>query len=61
MLLDHLVFVAKREGIPELYKNVTIRNTVLGRLPPLGHCSDKRLKHNPNNPVRKAYLLHLVL
>lgn len=33
-------------GIPKPRGKVTIGNMVLGRLPPLEHCTDNRLKHN---------------
>ena len=42
-------------GIPEFRGNVTMRKTVLKRLPPPGHRADSKLKRNPNILVKKAY------
>lgn len=40
---------------------VTMRDTVFGRLLPLGHCTDSRLRHNPRLSVRETSLLVLEL
>lgn len=37
------------------HRGVTIRETVFGRLPPPGHCTDTRLRHTPILFVKKAY------
>lgn len=38
------------------HKGVTIRETVFGRLPPPGHCTDTRLRHNPHSFCEKGLL-----
>lgn len=38
------------------YRMVAIRETILGKLPSLRHCTD-RLKHIPRLSIRDAYLL----
>ena len=47
MPLDHLALWARGACDPEFHGTVTIRETVLGRLPLLGHCTDSRLRHTP--------------
>lgn len=50
-----------RASIPGLYGSITIRKTILGRLPPLRHGIDSRLKYTPSIPVKKNNLLVLEL
>ena len=45
MPLDFLVLEAKRNCIPGYHGTVSIKETVLGSLPPPRHCTDSRLKH----------------
>lgn len=58
--LDFLVLRA-RASVPGLHGTITIRKTVLAKLPPLRHCIDSRLKHTPSIPVKKNNLLVLEL
>ena len=51
----------QRAGLLGLHRTVTMGKTVLGRLPPLGHCTDRGLKHTPNLLVKKAHLSVLEL
>ena len=61
-----LVFVAAAQGIsldclvardvPGSPRTVTIRDTVLGRLPLPGHCTDSGLKHSPSLSVKESCL-----
>ena len=54
--LDHLALEAG--GLEFLgAMGLTIRETVLGRLPLLGHCADRRLKHTPCLSEKEAYRL----
>ena len=59
--LNLLALVGRRACILGSCGTVTIRETVLGRLPPSGHYTDRRLEHTPGLPVRNAYLLVLEL
>ena len=44
-------------GVPGSHRTVTIKETVLGRLPPSGHCTDSRLEHNLSLSVKEAICL----
>lgn len=55
--LDHLALEARGACIPGSHGNVTIRDSILGRLPPSGHCTGSRLKHTPSLAEKAAYLL----
>lgn len=44
-LLDHLRLVAREACVLGSHGTVTIIETALGKLPPLRHCTDSRLKH----------------
>ena len=59
--LNLLALVASGACIPESHGTVTMRETVLGRLPPTRHCTDSRLKHTSSFSVREASLLVLEL
>lgn len=61
ILLDLLVLVARGTCIPESHGIVTIRETVLGRLPPPGHYTGSKLKLTSSLFVKEAYLLILGL
>lgn len=61
MPLDCLTLVAKKTGIPELHRTITIGKTIVGSPPPPGNCADSKLKHNSSLPIQKAYLLSLEL
>jgi len=41
--LDHLALVAREACVSEPHRTVTIRKTILGRLPQLGHCTGSGL------------------
>lgn len=43
--------------VPESYGAVPIREAVLGRLRPPGHCTHSRLKHNSRFRMKKAFCL----
>lgn len=47
--------------IPESHSTVTIRETILVRLSPPGHCTDSRLEYTTNLSLKEAYLLILEL
>lgn len=55
--LDHLALEARGSCIPGSHGTRTIRDSVLGRLLPSGHCTDSRLKHTPSLAEKEAYLL----
>lgn len=57
MPLDCLTVVAKGECISVTHMSETIRERVLGRIPPPGHCINSRLKHIPSIPMKRAYIL----
>lgn len=59
MSLDHLALMAGGVCIPGSHEAVTIKKTVLGIIPPLGHCTDRILKHTPSLCVKEAYLVVL--
>lgn len=48
--MDCLVLVTKAACIGGSPGTVTIRDTVLGRLSPLEHCTDRRPKYTPPFP-----------
>ena len=43
--LDYLALEARGPCFPESHGTVIIEETVFGRLPSPGHCTDSRLKH----------------
>lgn len=45
--------------VPGSHRTVTIGDTVLGRLPPEGHCPYSRLKHMPSLSVKETSMLIL--
>lgn len=51
--------VAGRAWIPGSHRSITIRETVLGRLPKQGHCTDSGGEHSPSESVKKACVLVL--
>ena len=64
------VFVAATQGKPSDHlaleagglvflgpMGLTIGETVLGRLPLPGHCTDSKLKHTPRLSEKEAYML----
>lgn len=55
--LEYVVLEARGTCVPGSHGTVTIRGTILGRLPPPGHCTDSKLKHDPSLPLKDAYLL----
>lgn len=59
--LDLLALVARGACVPWSHRNITIEETVLGRLPSPGLCTDSRLKHTPGLSMKEAYLLILEL
>lgn len=59
MPFDHLALVARRTCIPRSHRIVTIRETVIGRIPSSGHRTESRLKYTPSLSVKEAYLLVL--
>lgn len=42
---------------PGPHETATIRETALGRLPPPGHCTDRRLKHISSVSEKEAYVV----
>ena len=54
MPLKHLALVGKGARIAGSHRTVTIREIVLGRLPPPGHCTDSRRKHAPTLSIKKT-------
>lgn len=54
ILLDCLALMARGTCISESPGTVTIKETVFGRLPSPGHCTDSRPKHIPSLSMREA-------
>lgn len=46
--LDHLALKAKGACVPGSHRTITIRDSVLGKLPSSESCTDGRLKHTPS-------------
>lgn len=59
MHLSRLAQVSRGTCIPGTHGTITIEETIFGRLPPPGHCTDSQLNHTLSLPVKKAYLLVL--
>lgn len=55
--LDHLDLKARGACDLGTHEIVTIRGTILGRLPLPGHCTDSRLKHVPSVSEKEAYVI----
>ena len=53
--LDHLALVATGAHISGFHRTVTIEERNLGRLPPTGHCTDRRLKHTLGLSVKEVF------
>lgn len=52
-----LSWIARFKRLGGFTRTVTIRDTVLGRLAPPGHCTNSRLTHTSSLPVKKAFHL----
>lgn len=59
MPFDQEALVTRRTCTPRSHRTVAIRETVIGRIPSSGHCTQSRLKSTPNISVKGAYLLVL--
>ena len=59
IFLDHLALENKEAYVLRFHEILTIRQTVLGRVLPPGHCS--RLKYISSCSMKEAYLLVLEL
>lgn len=59
--LEYLALEARRICVPEIHWIITIREIVLLKLSPTGHCTDSRLKHTRSLSVIEAYSLILEL
>lgn len=55
--LNFLALEAREACIPGSHGTGTIRETVPGRLPLPGCCTDSKLKHTPSISEKEAYLL----
>lgn len=59
--LECLALETRRICVPEIHWIIIIREIVLLKLSPTGHCTDSRLKHTCSLSVTEAYSLILEL
>lgn len=59
MLLDCLALETRGACIPGPHGALTIREIVLGRIPPPGYCTFNRLKHITSLSMKEVYLFIL--
>ena len=56
-LTDHLSLEVKGAHVSGSYGTITNRDSVLGRSPLSGHCTDRRIRHIFSLSKKKAYFL----